>query len=316
MIDKDVFLSGIMGLVVGDALGLPAQFLKREEVARNPVTGMRAGYGMPAGSWSDDSSLAIATLMSLITYGYNPQDVMKRFVAWYDKGEYTPFGNAFDIGLTCEDAILNFEDGEDIYHCGLSGEENNGNGSLMRILPACIYFAARNIRDDEAVQKIETLSALTHGHKRSRIGCGLYYFMVKEILYETGIIQDLLQAGVNKGFKYYGDEAEVHYYDRLRDLPRLSNVDVSDISTSGYVVDSLVSSTWGIITTESYKDALLKLVNLGDDADTVGAIAGGLAGLYYGYKCIPHEWLESVIKREKIEEICRRADLWINHGLK
>ena len=315
MVEKNIFLSGMMGLIVGDALGLPAQFLRREEVAQNPVTGMRAGYGMPAGSWSDDSSMALCTLTSLITYGYNPQDIMKRFVAWYDNGEYTPFGKAFDIGMTCEDAICNFEEGEDIYHCGLTGERSNGNGSLMRILPACIYFAVKKANDVDAVQKIETISALTHAHKRSKIGCGLYYFMVRELLYGTGDLQELLQAGMDKGFAFYEKDescqADLRCYDLLRDLSVLSRVEVSNISTSGYVVGSLVSSVWGIITTASYRDALLKLVNLGDDADTVGAIAGGLAGLYYGYEIIPEEWLQAVVKREKLEEICRRADIFI-----
>lgn len=315
MVEKNIFLSGMMGLIVGDALGLPAQFLRREEVAQNPVTGMRAGYGMPAGSWSDDSSMALCTLTSLITYGYNPQDIMKRFVAWYDNGEYTPFGKAFDIGMTCDDAICNFEEGEDIYHCGLTGERSNGNGSLMRILPACLYFAIKKVDDAEAVQKIETISALTHAHKRSKIGCGLYYFMVREILYGAGELKKLLQSGLNKGLAFYEKDescrADLHCYDLLRDLSSLSEVDVSYISTSGYVVDSLVSSVWGIITTASYRDALLKLVNLGDDADTVGAIAGGLAGLYYGYEKIPEEWLQAVMKREKLEEICRRADMFI-----
>jgi len=315
MVEKDIFLSGMMGLIVGDALGLPAQFLRREEVAQNPVTGMRAGYGMPAGSWSDDSSMALCTLTSLITYGYNPQDIMKRFVAWYDNGEYTPFGKAFDIGMTCEDAICNYEEGEDIYHCGLSGERSNGNGSLMRILPACLYFVIKRTEDADAIQKIETISALTHAHKRSKIGCGLYYFMVKEILYGAGDLQKLLQTGLDKGFAFYkkdeSSQADLHCYDLLRDLSALSQVDVSNISTSGYVVDSLISSVWGIITTSSYRDALLKLVNLGDDADTVGAIAGGLAGLYYEYEKIPEEWLQAVVKREKLEEICRRADMFI-----
>lgn len=315
MVEKNIFLSGMMGLIVGDALGLPAQFLRREEVAQNPVTGMRAGYGMPAGSWSDDSSMALCTLTSLITYGYNPQDIMKRFVAWYDNGEYTPFGKAFDIGMTCDDAICNFEEGEDIYHCGLTGERSNGNGSLMRILPACIYLAIKKTDDVDAVQKIETISALTHAHKRSKIGCGLYYFMVKEILYWAGDLQKLVQTGLDKGFAFYEKDescqADLHCYDLLRDLSALSQVDVSDISTSGYVVDSLISSVWGIITTASYRDALLKLVNLGDDADTVGAIAGGIVGLYYGYEKIPEEWLQAVMKREKLEEICRRADMFI-----
>ena len=135
MSNRNIWLDGIMGVVVGDALGLPVQFTSREDVEEEPVTEM-IGYGafnMPPGSWSDDSSLTLATLSSINELGeIDSEDIMKRFVRWYDNGEYTPFGYAYDIGYTCETAICNYKDTHDYKACGLSDVRSNGNGSLTK----------------------------------------------------------------------------------------------------------------------------------------------------------------------------------------
>lgn len=146
---KNIWLDGMMGLVVGDALGVPVQFLSRDEIKNRPeglVTGMEAGgvYNMPEGTWSDDSSMALATLASIIEKKEaDPADIMMRFVKWQLKGEYTPFGEAFDQGNTCSSAIYKFAKVPDIKTCGSTGEYANGNGALMRILPACLYYYDR-----------------------------------------------------------------------------------------------------------------------------------------------------------------------------
>ena len=147
---KNIWLNCIMGLVVGDALGCPVQFLRREEIRkRGFVTGME-GYGtynMPEGTWTDDSSMALATLDSMIQKkGIDPEDIMKCFMKWEFEGEYTPFGKAFDEGMTCTDAIYNFRDSGDYKTCGRTGEYANGNGALVRILPVCLYFIQKNKR--------------------------------------------------------------------------------------------------------------------------------------------------------------------------
>ena len=189
---KNIWLDGMMGLVVGDALGVPVQFLSRDEIKNRPegiVTGMEAGgvYNMPEGTWSDDSSMALATLASIIEKKEaNPTDIMMRFVKWELKGEYTPFGEAFDQGNTCSSAIYKFAKLPDIRTCGSTGEYANGNGALMRILPACLYYYDRQKKvctsEDEAIEGIHIISGLTHNHIRSKMCCGIYYFMVKSII--------------------------------------------------------------------------------------------------------------------------------------
>ena len=173
---KNIWLDGMMGLVVGDALGVPVQFLSRDEIKNRQeglVTGMEAGgvYNMPEGTWSDDSSMALATLASIIEKKEaDPADIMMRFVKWELNGEYTPFGEAFDQGNTCSSAIYKFAKLPDIMTCGSTGEYANGNGALMRMLPACLYYYDRQkmvcTSEDEAIEGIHVISGLTHNHIR------------------------------------------------------------------------------------------------------------------------------------------------------
>lgn len=187
----------------------------------------------------------------------------------------------------------------------------------MRILPACLYYYNRQKKvctsDDEVIEGIHAISGLTHNHIRSKMCCGIYYFMVKSII--DGVMKDskpvvgaLLQKGIDDGLKYYGRDisnlAEMAHLGRLFHLLEFRNVPEEEIRTTGYVIDSIEAAVWCLLTTDSYKDCMLRAVNLGDDTDTVAAIAGGLAGLYYGYEAIPMDWLAVIKKYEWIEQMC------------
>ena len=288
--NTNIWLNGIMGVVVGDALGCPVQFESRKEVSRHPVTDMR-GYGtfnLPEGSWTDDSSLTIALLESIRRIGkIDLDDIMENFMNWLYNGDFTPYGQSYDIGRGTMQAI-----------------DRYSNGSLMRIMPACIYCSVMETSgiysDRDAIDVIHSVGGLTHAHIRSNIACGLYFFMVKQILIGEGPLQERMQEGLTQGFK-----ENLHYYDRLRDLTAFKSLPAEKIKSTGYVVDALEAAVWSLITTDRFDQALLKAVNLGDDTDTVGAIAGGLAGLYYGYDSIPENWLSAIKRREWIEEMCR-----------
>lgn len=314
--NTNIWLNGIMGVVVGDALGCPVQFERREEVARHPVTGMR-GYGtfnLPEGSWTDDSSLTIALLESIRRVGnIDLDDIMGNFMKWLYDGEFTPYGESYDIGRGTMQAIDRYRRNRKAKKCGGDEEWNNGNGSLMRILPACIYCSVMEsssmYSDRDAIDDIHSVGSLTHAHIRSNIACGLYFFMVKQILLGETSLQDRMQEGLMQGFAFYdaclADKENLHYYDRLKDLASFKSLPADKIKSTGYVVDALEAAVWSLITTDSFDQALLKAVNLGDDTDTVGAIAGGLAGLYYGYDAIPEDWLSAIKRRDWIEEMCQ-----------
>ena len=308
-------MDGIMGVVVGDALGCPVQFESRVEVARHPVTSMR-GYGtfnLPEGSWTDDSSLTIALLESIRRVGeIDLDDIMGNFMKWLYDGEFTPYGESYDIGRGTMQAINRYSKNRKAKKCGGDEEWNNGNGSLMRIMPACLYCSVMEssgmYSDRDAIDVIHSVGGLTHAHIRSNIACGLYFFMAKYILFREGSLQERIQEGLTQGFAFYesylADKENLHYYDRLKDLEAFKSLPADKIKSTGYVVDALEAAVWSLITTDSFDQALLKAVNLGDDTDTVGAIAGGLAGLYYGYDSIPEDWLSAIKRREWIEEMC------------
>ena len=319
MTDRNIMLDGMMGLVVGDALGCPVQFLSREQIKnRGLVTGME-GYGtynMPVGTWTDDSSMALCELASINEKkGIDLNDIMVRFMEWKFNGAYTPFGEAFDEGNTCNWAIYNYRNHKDPKTCGRTGEYANGNGALMRILPVCLYYLNRQsiicTSDDEAIHNIHEVTALTHNHLRSYIASGLYYFVTKAIVHnpEKLSLTDCIQRGLDDGFRFYGKDlrnlTEIAHYGRLFSVKNFALIEEEAIRGSGYVVEALEAALWCLVTTDSFKDCLLKAVNLGDDTDTVAAIAGGLAGLYYGYHAIPTEWLEVLQKRDWIEEMCK-----------
>ena len=313
--NTNIWLNGIMGVVVGDALGCPVQFESRDEVARHPVTGMR-GYGtfnLPEGSWTDDSSLTIALLESIRRVGeIDLDDIMGNFMKWLYDGEFTPYGESYDIGRGTMQAINRYRKNRNAKNCGGDEEWNNGNGSLMRIMPACLYCSVMEssgmYSDRDAIDVIHSVGGLTHAHIRSNIACGLYFFMAKYILFREGSLQERIQEGLTQGFAFYesylADKENLHYYDRLKDLEAFKSLPADKIKSTGYVVDALEAAVWSLITTDSFDQALLKAVNLGDDTDTVGAIAGGLAGLYYGYDSIPEDWLSAIKRREWIEEMC------------
>ena len=312
---RNIWKDGVFGVVIGDALGCPVQFRSREEVAANPVTGMRGQgtFNMPAGSWTDDSSLTLALLDSICETGrLDPGHIMENFVKWYYKGEFTPYGYAYDIGTGTERAIENYKRLPDTSLCGGRSEMNNGNGSLMRIMPACLYCCAKGMEEEEAVRAVHLIGGLTHGHIRAKIACGLYWFMIREILNGAGSLAERLQAGLDRGFAYYDRDpeirAEVDYYRRLRDLAEFAQVPAEEIRGSGYVVDTLEAAVWSLITTGSFREVLLKAVNLGEDTDTVGAIAGGPAALYYGCDAIPPDWIAELKRKDWIGELCEKAN--------
>ncbi len=315
---KSIWKDGILGVLVGDALGCPVQFESREEVATHPVTDMR-GYGtfrLPAGSWTDDSSLTLALLDSIVrkdTLDLN--HIMQNFVAWLDHGAFTPFGYSYDIGGGTMKAIRSYKASGDPESCGGRQETNNGNGSLMRIIPACLYCWEQGLPDQEAIRLIHAVGSLTHAHIRANIACGLYYFMISQVLSDAASpLAESLQRGLDRGFAFYEDfltdRKELSLYDRLRDLITFAAVGAERIRSGGYVVDTLEAAVWSLITTSSFREALLKAVNLGEDTDTVGAIAGGLGALFYGTggpSGIPGSWIDALQKKDMILSLCAEA---------
>ena len=306
MMFEDAVKNGILGLVVGDALGVPVEFCSREELERDPVKGMRA-YGthhQPAGTWSDDSSMALC-LMESLTKDVDYADMMDQFLRWANEGYMTAHGKVFDIGVATRQALIRFAHGTPPLECGGNGKYDNGNGSLMRILPMALYLH-RTMGPDfprmtEAYQIIHNASALTHAHPISLIACGLYCAAVNELLCGKPSVWD----GIKAAKEFYRNQTEfVPYLDIFQRIEPdiLPALPKSEIKSGGYVVHTLEAALWCLERHDSFRACLLEAVNLGEDTDTVGAVAGGLAGLRYGG--IPEDWLDLIAHREEIEGLC------------
>ncbi|MBR6083061.1 MAG: ADP-ribosylglycohydrolase family protein [Salinivirgaceae bacterium] len=313
----NIWRNGMFGVIVGDALGCPVEFDEREIRDNDPVEGMRefGTFNLPRGSWTDDSSMALAELDSIIECReIDLKHIMDCFVRWYRSGEYTPFGYAFDIGNTVQRAISRYCRDENPYICGGTSESDNGNGSLMRIMPICLYCYQKGLKDDKigaAIQIIHDVSGLTHNHLRSKIACGLYYFIVCEILDGTGNLTNRLQSALNRGFAYYQSNAEttgeLNHFSSIRNVNEFALTPRDAIQSGGYVIDSIEASIWCLANSTKYDECTLLAVNLGDDTDTTAAIAGGLAGLYYGTDGIPQEWLNCIQRKEWIDRLCQKV---------
>lgn len=319
MPNNNIVLDSIMGFVVADALGVPVEFKSRKELKANPVTDMReyGTYHQPKGTWSDDSSMTLATLDSIrnneeIDY----KDIMERFLAWALHGDYTPYGEVFDMGIATRKAILDYSLGKEPFACGGKGEYDNGNGSLMRIIPIILYLHYKeNAFENDfpwAILMIREASCLTHGHLRSQIACAIYAkIFVDLVTYgKEKTIEDILIAASHDIMTFFRESnqedinSELEHFKGIENIENLLESDETNIKSTGYVIHSLEAALWCLATTGSYKECVLKAVNLGEDTDTVAAIAGGLAGVYYGYDAIPEEWKNVIAKRGWIEDLC------------
>ncbi|KFF20406.1 ADP-ribosylglycohydrolase family protein [Flavobacterium hydatis] len=306
--------SGLFGLAIGDALGVPVEFYSRASLKENPVSDM-IGYGthyQPLGTWSDDSSLAFCLAESLCS-GFDLSDIARNFVKWYSTELWTPHGQVFDIGIATRNAIHNIAKGHEAEFCGGFEEKDNGNGSLMRILPLVFYL--KDKEDIEIIyQKVKAVSSITHAHFRSVFACFIYVIYCLEILKGKEKVEAYkeMQHIVSKFLRDKKfNPIEIQLFDRiLKD--DISKYSEEEIHSSGYVLHSLEASFWCFFNSNSYEETVLKAVNLGGDTDTTAAIAGGLAGMYYGIENIPKKWIENLVRTNDIKDLAERLSKNIN----
>lgn len=303
--------SGLFGLAVGDALGVPVEFESRAHLKENPVSEM-IGFGthyQPAGTWSDDSSLAFCLAESLCT-GYDLSDIARNFVKWYSTELWTPHGKVFDIGIATRNAIHNIAKGHEPEVCGGFEEKDNGNGSLMRILPLVFYLnKEKNV--EVIYKKVKEVSSITHAHFRSVFACFIYVVYCLEILNDVDKID--AYKNMQKTVSYFLSDKkfnpiEIQLFDRIL-KNNIAEYPEENIHSSGYVLDSLQASLWCFLNWNTYEATVLKAVNLGGDTDTTAAITGGLAGMYYGIDNIPQKWISTLVRKNDINDLCERLSL-------
>lgn len=307
--------SALLGVAVGDALGVPVEFKERDYLKRFPVHDMLAfgTHHQPAGTFSDDTSLTLC-LAEALTKDYNLTEIAYNFIAWYKESYWTAHGKVFDIGIATRQAINKLaEDVSSPELAGGSDEYSNGNGSLMRILP--LVFCIKDKPVNERWEITKQVSSITHRHIRSVIACFYYLEFARDLLAVSVVkrtdefaktIYNKLKNEIPEFLKSINiNEKEISFFDRLLKND-IWNLPENEIGSSGYVLHTLEASFWCLFNFKSYKDCVLKAVNLGEDTDTTAAVAGGLAGLLYGTENIPVQWLSQLAKKELIIDLAER----------
>ena len=299
MCDFNKLKNGILGFIIGDALGVPLEFKKRDLFKNNKVTDMISSDRIGAkGVWSDDSSMVIATMKAIIDNKgkINYKSIMDNFILWVSNKDFIATDKAFGIGRATFLALGNYYNKryEKITDCGMKGFNYNGNGSLMRILPIAYYCYYKKLNDDEIYNLVKDISSLTHSHEISILGCFIYVLLVIELL--SGEEKENAYSNIKKyNYRKYFSLENIKYYDRLLNND-ISKLDLDSISSMGFVVDTLEAVVWCFINNNGYDKCVIEAINLGNDSDTIGALVGGLSGIYYGN--LPSKWLDSIVKKD------------------
>lgn len=292
------YRGSLLGLAVGDALGTAVEF--RPPGSFPPVTGMRGGgsFHLAPGQWTDDTSMALCLAESLVERRtFDPVDQLERYVRWYRDGHMSSTGACFDIGRTTAEALRRFEHTREPY-CGPTGPRTAGNGSLMRLAPVPLAYAQR---PKEAIRMAAAGSRTTHGALEAVDACR----------YLAALIVGAVRGASRDELLVPGYEPAPGLWESEPLAPKVAEVaagsfkvkDPPAIRGTGYSVECLEAALWAFHRGGSFREGALLAVNLGDDADTTGAVYGQLAGAYYGEKGIPAEWRERVAKRELIESL-------------
>ncbi len=303
---------GLVGLLVGDALGVPYEFTLPAEVPDahdiefDPPAGfLRSHAGTPAGTWSDDGAQALCLLASVLRHDrLDVEDFGRRLVNWNDHGYMTPDGRVFDVGIQTSRALQVIRGGRPALTAGGSSEGDNGNGSLMRVLPLALWHVGS---DEQLVRDAFLQSLPTHGHVRSQVCCAIYVLWARRLL-DGQEVEAAWRDAVQTTRALVSDSPEAVEQLEFHVRP---DGDATGRGT-GYVVDALRSARQ-VQSAGDYEAIVRAAIQLGNDTDTTACIAGGIAGIRFGLADIPARWREGLQGRDVVEPLldellARRGD--------
>ena len=293
---KDRFYGALLGLAVGDALGTTLEF--KSPGSFKPLEDMKGGgpFNLQPGYWTDDTSMALCLAESLIGQrGFDPVDQLKKYVRWYREGYHSSTGRCFDIGNTTRIALETFEKTGEPY-CGPVSPRTAGNGSIMRLSPVPLFYCNEPL---EAMVKSGESSRTTHGALQAVDACRYMGGLIVGIL-KGASKEEILTERFSPISGYWEKDPPCWEIDEIV-FGSFKHRNPPEIKGSGYVVRTLEAALWAFYKTDNFRDGALMTVNLGDDADTTGAVFGQIAGAYYGVQGIPEEWIKKLAFRELLE---------------
>ena len=294
----DRYRGSLLGLAVGDALGAAVEFQEPGTFA--PVLDMRGGgpFGLEAGYWTDDTSMALCLAESFIECGeFDPADQMRRYCRWYRDGHLSSNGRCFDIGNTVASALRKFEQTGEPYS-GSQCKHAAGNGSLMRMAPVPLFYA---YDPDQAVSKAALSSRTTHGAKPAIDACRYLSALIWGALHDCS--KESLLSTVFEPYPGFW-----HSEPLCEEVRRIAEGSFHQCrpDATGYSVDCLEAALWAFSKSPDFRCGALAVVNLGDDSDTAGAVYGQLAGAFYGARSIPPAWLLGLAKYAEIDSFVQK----------
>ncbi len=298
------YRGAMLGLATGDALGTTLEF--KPPGSFKPIDDMVGDgpFRLKPGQWTDDTSMALCLAKSLIEKGgFDAEDQMQRYVRWYRTGYMSSTGECFDIGNTIRCALQRFENGSGPF-AGSTDPASGGNGSLMRLAPVALAFASD---PEQAIHNAGESSRTTHGAPEPIDACRYYAGLIVGAC--QGCSKDELLSSYFSpvGAHWQRDELSLNISHIAAGSSKKKQP--PEIIGGGYVVHALEAALWAFWNTDSFKEGVLRAVNLGDDADTTGAIYGQLAGAFYGVEEIPKSWRKKLAMCERIIEM---ADQLLN----
>jgi ADP-ribosyl-[dinitrogen reductase] hydrolase len=299
----------LLGLASGDALGTSLEF--KPPSSFDPINELSGGgpFGLAAGQWTDDTSMALCLAESLIeSRGFDPVDQLERYLCWYQHGHLSSTGRCFDIGNTVRSTLERFQRTGEAYP-GPTDPYSAGNGSLMRLAPVPMFYAQDAVL---AIERSGESSRTTHGTATAVDACRYYGALLFGAL-NGEVRQTLLSAHYAPITGYWKDHPLVAEIDEIA-AGSYKQRSPPQIVGSGYVVRSMEAALWAFYHSSSFKEGALLAVNLGNDADTTGAIYGQLAGAVYGESGIPAEWRERLAMRELIDSYADELFRLANQG--
>lgn len=300
----DRYRGALLGLAVGDALGTTLEF--KPAGTFTPIDDILGGgpFHLEPGQWTDDTSMALCLAASLVETGdFDPADQVERYLRWLREGYMSSTGARFDVGNTVRAALAKYETSRNPYS-GSTAPDTAGNGSLMRLAPVPLYFAAD---PSQAIARSADSSRTTHGAPEAVDACRYFAGLILGAIGGENKV-DLLSPGFTPVAGLWGAEPLSASVAQVAE-GSFKSLNPEEIEAGGYVIETLQAALWAFHTTDDFRSGALRAVNLGDDADTTGAVYGQLAGAYYGIESIPSTWREKIAKRQVILDLADQLHL-------
>ena len=302
----------ITGLAIGDAMGVPIEEYERKRLINKPVTNMLGwgNYYVPEGSWSDDTSMTLATIDAILeSDGVDITHIADKLCEWVNDAKYTPTGELFSITDTTRFSLMRYWGSKNASTCGGVKPSTNDNGSIIRMTPIALYCFYKKLTDKKIYDLVYKVSSITNANVISIIGCFIYVKFMVYILNGKTIEEAYKLIRKYKYDKYFD-------LDLLEEYERLINNDISElpmdeIESDNYVVHALEATIWVLLHTNSFESTIIGAINLGECTDNIGSLTGAIAGIVYKNKGIPKTWAETLQRKDYIDKLARKYNTYL-----